>query len=50
MQIQVSGSQVQAAGSIPINMNDFGVSTPQVPITRVDPNIKIEFQLLLSKA
>ena len=50
VQIQVSGSQVQAAGSIPINMNDFGVSTPQVPITRVDPNIKIEFQLLLAKA
>jgi polyisoprenoid-binding protein YceI len=50
VQVQVSGSQAQVAGSIPVAMTDYGVNPPQVPITKVDPNIKIEFQLVLTKA
>jgi polyisoprenoid-binding protein YceI len=48
--LQVSGSKAQAAGSTSFNMTDFGVSPPQVPITTVQPQVTLEFQLNLVKA
>jgi polyisoprenoid-binding protein YceI len=48
--LQVSGSKAQAAGSTSFSMTDFGVSPPQVPITAVQPQVTLEFQLNLVKA
>jgi polyisoprenoid-binding protein YceI len=48
--LQVSGSKAQAAGSTSFSMTDFGVSPPQVPITAVQPQVTLEFQLKLVKA
>ena len=50
VQLQVSGGQVQAVGSTSFRMADFGVSPPQVPITTVQPQVTLEFQLDLVKA
>lgn len=50
MQVQLIGDRVQVTGLIPTNMNDFGVATPQVPITVVDPAVTVEFQLALARA
>lgn len=49
-QIRMNGSQVQAAGSTSFAMTDFGVQPPRVPITTVDPQVTLEFQLVLAKA
>ena len=47
VQLRLSGGQVQAAGSTSFAMADFGVQPPQVPITVVQPQVTVEFQLVL---
>jgi polyisoprenoid-binding protein YceI len=47
VQLRLSGGQVQAAGSTSFAMTDFGVDPPQVPITVVQPQVTVEFQLVL---
>jgi polyisoprenoid-binding protein YceI len=46
---QVVGDKIEIAGSVAINMGDYGVSPPQVPFTTVDPAATIEFDLFLTK-
>jgi polyisoprenoid-binding protein YceI len=46
---QVVGDKIEIAGSVPINMTDYGVSPPQVPFTTVDPSATVEFDLFLTK-
>lgn len=48
--VQASTSGVQAVGSTKVNMTDFGVNPPQIPITVVQPQVTLEFQLNLAKA
>ena len=50
VQLRESGGQVQAAGSTTFAMTDFGVQPPRVPITTVDPQVTLEFQLVLKKS
>lgn len=47
---QVLGDQIEVAGSISIDMTDFGVSPPRVPFTTVDSQVVLEFDILLVKA
>jgi len=47
---QVVGDKVEVAGSIAINMTDYGVSPPQVPFVTVDSALTIEFDVFLTKA
>jgi polyisoprenoid-binding protein YceI len=49
LQLRVSGSTAQIAGSIPTNMTDFGISPPQVGFTTVQSAVTIEFQLNLTQ-
>ena len=50
MQLRVSGSTTaQAAGSIAINMSDYGITPPSVPFTSVQSAVTIEFQVNLTK-
>jgi polyisoprenoid-binding protein YceI len=50
VQLRLSGSQVQAAGSTSFAMTDFGVEPPALPITVVQPQVTVEFQLVLVRA
>jgi len=50
VQLRVSGSTAQIAGSISTNMTDFGVSPPSIGFTTVQPAVKVEFQLNLAPA
>ena len=47
---QVSGGKIEIAGSVSINMTDYGVSAPQVPFTTVDSTATIEFDIFLTRA
>lgn len=47
---QVVGGKIEIAGSVTINMTDYGVTPPQVPFTSVDPAATIEFDIFLSRA
>jgi polyisoprenoid-binding protein YceI len=49
LQLVASGGQVEVAGSISTNMQDFGVAPPQIGFTVVEPQVTIEFQLKLSQ-
>jgi polyisoprenoid-binding protein YceI len=49
VQLKVTGSQAQAAGSTTFQMTDFGINPPQIPITTVQPKVTLEFQLDLAK-
>jgi polyisoprenoid-binding protein YceI len=46
---QVVGDKLEVAGTLPINMSDYGVSPPQAPFVTVDPTATIEFDLFLTK-
>jgi polyisoprenoid-binding protein YceI len=48
-QAQVIGDRIEVAGSVAINMADYGVSPPRVPFTAVDPTATIEFDLFLTR-
>jgi polyisoprenoid-binding protein YceI len=47
---QLSGGKIEIAGSVSILMTDYGVSPPSVPVTTVDPQVTIEFDIFLAKA
>jgi polyisoprenoid-binding protein YceI len=46
---QLTGGKVEVAGSMAIDMTDYGVTPPSVPFTTVDSQVTIEFQIFLSK-
>ena len=47
---QMVGDRVEIAGTLTINMTDYGVSPPQAPFVTVDPTATIEFDIFLTKA
>jgi polyisoprenoid-binding protein YceI len=49
VQVRVTGSTAQAAGSISTNMTDFAVSPPAAPFTTVQTAVTLEFQLNLTR-
>ena len=50
VQLRVSGTTAQIAGSIATNMTDYGISPPNVGFTTVQPAVTLEFQLNLTQA
>ena len=46
----VVGGKIEIAGSVTINMTDYGVSAPHVPFTAVDSSATIEFDIFLGRA
>ena len=48
LQLRVTGSTAQIAGSISTDMTDFGVSPPTIGFTTVQPAVTVEFQLNLA--
>jgi len=46
---QVVGDKVEIAGTLTVNMTDYGVSPPQAPFVTVDPTATIEFDIFLTK-
>jgi len=49
LQLRVSGSTAQVAGSIATNMTDFGVNPPSIGFTTVQPAVTIEVSLNLAQ-
>jgi polyisoprenoid-binding protein YceI len=47
---QVAGGKIEIAGSVSIDMTDYGVSAPHVPFTTVDSIATIEFDIFLARA
>src|SRR5207253_10213429 len=50
LQLRVSGSSTQIAGTIATNMTDFGVNPPSIGFTTVQPAVTIEVSLQLTRA
>ncbi|HKW60411.1 MAG TPA: YceI family protein [Candidatus Dormibacteraeota bacterium] len=50
LQLRVSGSTAQVAGTIATNMTDFGVSPPNIGFTTVQPAVTIEVSLNLMQS
>ena len=48
IQLRVSGSTAQIAGTIATNMTEFGVSPPTIGFTTVQPAVTVEFSLNLA--
>jgi len=49
VQVQLSGSQLEIAGSINIDMRDFAIAPPDISFTTAEPQAVIEFHLLLDR-
>lgn len=49
-QLQVTGATAKARGQTTFNMTDFGVQPPALPITSVQPQVTLEFELNLARA
>ena len=50
LQLRVSGTSAQIAGTIATNMTDFGVNPPRIGFTTVQPAVTIEVSLQLTRA
>ena len=48
LQVRVTGTTAQIAGTIDTNMTEFGVSPPSIGFTTVQPAVTIEFSLNLT--
>ena len=48
IQAQLSGSDVELAGSMTVDMRDFGIEVPDISFTTAQPIVAIEFHLLLA--
>jgi hypothetical protein len=46
----LTGGRIEIAGSLSIDMTDYGVSPPSVPFTTVDSQVTIEFDLFLTRS
>jgi len=44
---QAAGDTIEIAGTMAINMGDYGVTPPQAPFVTVDPAATIEFKIVL---
>jgi len=49
LQEQVNGDQIEIAGSINIDMRDFAIAPPDISFTTAEPQVVIEFHLVLLK-
>ena len=47
LRAQLSGSGVEVAGSVTMDMRDFGIEVPDISFTTAQPTVVIEFDLLL---
>ena len=47
---QLIGDKVEIAGSVRIDMNDYGVAPPQVPFVTVESATTLEFDIFLTKS
>ena len=50
LQAQPNGDQVEVAGSVQVDMRDFGIDPPDISFTTAEPQVVIEFHLLLTRA
>jgi polyisoprenoid-binding protein YceI len=50
LQAQVAGAQVEVAGSIQVDMRDFGIEPPDISFTTAESQVVIEYHLLLARA
>jgi polyisoprenoid-binding protein YceI len=50
LQAQRSGSDIEVAGSINVDMRDFNVEVPSISFTQAEPGVVIEYHLLLVRA
>lgn len=50
VQVQLTGTQVEIAGSINVDMRDFAIAPPDISFTTAEPQAVIEFHLLLDRA
>ena len=48
--VQLSGDQVEVAGSITVDMRDFNISPPDISFTKAEPDVVIEYKLVLARA
>jgi polyisoprenoid-binding protein YceI len=48
--VQISGAEVQVAGSVPTDMGTFNITPPSAPFVTVDKNVTLGFALNLSRA
>jgi polyisoprenoid-binding protein YceI len=50
LQAQPNGAQVEVAGSIQVDMRDFGIAPPDISFTTAESQVQIEYHLLLTRA
>ena len=50
VQVQLNGNQLEVAGSIGVDMRDFAIAPPDISFTTAEPQVVIEFRLLLQRA
>lgn len=50
LQAQANGDQVEVAGSVQVDMRDFGIDPPDISFTTAEPKVLIEYDLLLTRS
>jgi polyisoprenoid-binding protein YceI len=50
LQAQRNGSTIEVAGSINVDMRDYGVEVPSISFTKAEPQVLIEYHVVLVRA
>jgi len=50
VQAQAGGGQAEVAGSVSVDMRDFGIDPPDISFTRAEPTLTIEYDLKMVHA
>lgn len=50
VQAQTDGGQAQVAGTITVDMRDFAIDPPDISFTKAEPEVTIEYDLVLVRA
>ncbi len=50
VEAQATGAQGEVAGSIDVDMRDFGIDPPDISFTRSEPGVTIEYHLVMVRA
>lgn len=49
LEAQLGGGKVEVLGTIPVNMSDYGVRAPNLPLVAVQPQLQLQFQAFFAR-
>ena len=50
LSVQLNGADIELVGSISLDMRDYNIDVPDISFTKAEPNVLMEYHLILSRS